>query len=84
MKVLCCVMALFVGGCAAMGGKPSSGSGQDVDDDDKAKMAKVGEKVKGKVVWSSSRIGNHDIFIMKGRQHELQVGRLHHGRRRGQ
>ena len=64
IKVLGCVLALFVGSCAAMGGKPSSGSGQDIDDEDKAKMAKVGEKVKGKIVWSSSRIGNHDLFIM--------------------
>jgi len=64
MKVLCCVLALFLGGCAALGGKPSSGSEQDVCKEDREKMARVGEKIKGKIVWSSSRVGNHDIFIM--------------------
>ena len=27
-------------------------------------MAALGEAVKGQIVWSSSRLGNHDLFVM--------------------
>ncbi len=51
-------------GCAAVGGAAPTGGSEDIADEDAAKMKSVGAKVKGKIVWSSSRDGNHDLFVM--------------------
>jgi Tol biopolymer transport system component len=48
---------LLVVGCATFGGdKPS--------DSDRAAQQAIGAKVKGTIVWSSARTGNHDLFVM--------------------
>jgi hypothetical protein len=62
---------LAAGGRAGPGGRlcrrrwrrPDGGS-EEIADEDAAKMKAVGAKVKGKIVWSSSRDGNHDLFVM--------------------
>ena len=51
-------------GCAAVGGAAPTGGSEEIADEDAAKMKSVGAKVKGKIVWSSSRDGNHDLFVM--------------------
>jgi hypothetical protein len=51
-------------GCAAVGGAAPTGGSEEVADEDAAKMKAVGAKVKGHIVWSSSRDGNHDLFVM--------------------
>ena len=53
-----------LGGCAAVGGAAPTGSGEKIDDEDAARMKALGAKVKGRIVWSSSRLGNHDLFAM--------------------
>ena len=50
--------------CATVGGSAPSGSDEQPDDKEKAAMAAVGGKAGGKIVWSSSRLGNHDLFVM--------------------
>ena len=51
-------------GCAAVGGAAPTGGSEEIDGEDAAKMKAVGAKVKGQIVWSSSRDGNHDLFVM--------------------
>jgi hypothetical protein len=51
-------------GCATLSGAPPTGSEEKPSDDDVAAMKAVGAKVKGTIVWSSSRLGNHDLFTM--------------------
>jgi Tol biopolymer transport system component len=51
-------------GCAAVGGAAPAGDKEDIPDEDAARMKAVGSKVQGKIVWSSSRLGNHDLFVM--------------------
>ena len=52
------------GGCASMGGAAPTGSKEKPSSDEQKSMTSMGEKVKGKIVWSSSRNGNHDLFVM--------------------
>jgi len=51
--------------CAALTGRPGAGSQVDADDEQKAAMVRIGEKIDGTIVWSSSRAGNHNLFLMK-------------------
>lgn len=51
-------------GCASVGGAAPTGSKEKISADEKEAMTAVGEKAKGKIVWSSSRDGNHDLFVM--------------------
>ena len=52
--------------CATTGGSEGSPTGNDEKPDDDASqlMSEVGGKAKGIIVWSSSRLGNHDLFVM--------------------
>jgi hypothetical protein len=50
--------------CASLGGAAPTGSADQADAEDAARMKAIGEKVKGLIVWSSSRNGNHDLFTM--------------------
>jgi Tol biopolymer transport system component len=54
----------LAGGCAAVGGAAPTGGSEDIADEDAARMKALGAKVQGKIVWSSSRLGNHDLFVM--------------------
>jgi hypothetical protein len=49
-------------GCA---GKAPAGAGGTLAAEDTAALARIHAKVDGRVVWSSSRFGNHDILVMK-------------------
>jgi Tol biopolymer transport system component len=44
---------------------PPKGSEDTPEAAEAAKMKAIGEKVPGTIVWSSSRLGNHDLFTMK-------------------
>ena len=56
--------AIFAASCATMGGGPPSGSEEQPDAAGKQAMSDVGGKAHGQIVWSSSRLGNHDLFTM--------------------
>jgi Tol biopolymer transport system component len=62
-RALCCLWLLGFGACA------TTGAGQGGNDEkpspaEAQAMAEVGGKAKGLIVWSSSRLGNHDLFVM--------------------
>ena len=57
--------ALLLAACSAVTGAPAKGSEDAVDQEDAAAMKAIGAKVTGTIVWSSSRLGNHDLFTMK-------------------
>jgi Tol biopolymer transport system component len=57
-------MAAGLAACAAVGGAAPTGGNEKIDDEDAAKMKAIGQQVKGRIVWSSSRMGNHDLFAM--------------------
>jgi hypothetical protein len=56
-------LASTIAACATAGGSPS-GSEEQPSAAEKQAMAAVGGKANGKIVWSSSRLGNHDLFVM--------------------
>jgi hypothetical protein len=56
--------ALLAAGCSAVTGAPAKGSEDSIDESDQAAMKAIGQKVQGTIVWSSSRLGNHDLFTM--------------------
>jgi len=58
------LLAVALGGCATVGGGSPSGSDEKPDEESSKLMEEVGGKAKGIVVWSSSRLGNHDLFVM--------------------
>jgi hypothetical protein len=57
-------MSALLAGCAMFSGAPPKGSQDAPPDDGAAAMKAIGQKVKGTIVWSSSRLGNHDLFTM--------------------
>jgi hypothetical protein len=57
-------LASMCAACATVGAGPPSGSDEQPDDAEKKAMTTVGGKAQGQIVWSSSRVGNHDLFIM--------------------
>lgn len=61
--VLLCGAALTA--CASLSGAPPKGADEAPPADAVASMKEVGEKANGTIVWSSSRVGNHDLFTMK-------------------
>ena len=52
-------------GCSSMTGEPPKGADEAPPAEAAALMREVGEKASGTIVWSSSRVGNHDLFTMK-------------------
>ncbi|MBW2735423.1 MAG: PD40 domain-containing protein, partial [Deltaproteobacteria bacterium] len=46
-------------------GRPPAGSIETLSDAQKAAISRVKAQVSGLIVWSSSRVGNHDLFLMK-------------------
>lgn len=55
---------LLLGGCSSLLGQPPKGSEDAPDAAELAAMKQVGQKAAGLIVWSSSRVGNHDLFTM--------------------
>ncbi len=60
----CSALAVLLPGCAGLSGAPPKGSQDAADPAEAARMKAIGQKVQGTIVWSSSRIGNHDLFTM--------------------
>jgi hypothetical protein len=60
---LCGVLLLGVGACATTG-RSTGDNDEKPSPADQQAMAEVGGKAKGLIVWSSSRLGNHDLFVM--------------------
>jgi Tol biopolymer transport system component len=58
------VASLAFAACATVGGGSPTGSEEKPDDSSQKLMQEVGGKAKGLIVWSSSRLGNHDLFVM--------------------
>ena len=56
---------MLLTGCASLTGAPPKGAEDTPPEDAQAAMRAIGEKVKGTIVWSSSRLGNHKLFTMK-------------------
>ena len=56
-------LALVIAGCATTGGGPI-GNDEQPSTAEKQAMTSVGGKANGRIVWSSSRLGNHDLFVM--------------------
>ncbi|MDB4979942.1 MAG: hypothetical protein JWM82_694 [Myxococcales bacterium] len=50
--------------CATMSGAPPTGSEEKPGDAEQAAMKAIGARVPGIIVWSSSRVGNHDLYVM--------------------
>jgi len=57
-------LAVALGACATTGGGAASGSEEQPTAAERQAMTAVGGKAKGLIVWSSSRLGNHDLFVM--------------------
>ena len=58
-------LCLVLSSCAALTGEATRGSAVEADDDQRASMERIGRKVDGLIVWSTSRVGNHDLWLMK-------------------
>ena len=54
---------MLIGACASSGG---AGGAVALDDADRAAQQAIGAKLKAQVVWSSARLGNHDLFLRFG------------------
>ena len=54
---------LGLSACATLGGRPDQGAEESLSEGDRAALTRVGQKVRAEVVWSSSRLGNHDLFL---------------------
>lgn len=52
-------------GCSSLSGEPPKGADEAPPAEAAALMREVGGKAGGTIVWSSSRVGNHDLFTMK-------------------
>lgn len=65
----CTPLALLCGAaitaCASLSGLPPKGADEAPPAEAAAAMKQIGEKANGTIVWSSSRLGNHDLFTMK-------------------
>ncbi|MDF3068662.1 MAG: hypothetical protein K0R38_4263 [Polyangiaceae bacterium] len=52
-------------GCSSVSGAPPKGADDTPPAEEAALMKEVGGKADGLIVWSSSRVANHDLFTMK-------------------
>ena len=65
LKKIAYVSCLALLGCSSLSGEPPKGADEAPPAEAVALMREVGEKAGGTIVWSSSRVGNHDLFTMK-------------------
>jgi hypothetical protein len=63
--LVACAWALCSAACGAVAGAPPKGADDVPPPEEAAAMKELGEQAPGLIVWSSSRIGNHDLFTMK-------------------
>jgi Tol biopolymer transport system component len=64
-SIFACAWALCAAACGAVSGAPPKGADDVPPPEEAAAMKEVGQQAQGLIVWSSSRIGNHDLFTMK-------------------
>lgn len=50
--------------CSSLSGAPPQGADDAPPAEEAAAMKAVGQKAAGRIVWSSSRVANHDLFTM--------------------
>jgi Tol biopolymer transport system component len=62
-RAVCGLLILGFGACATTG-SGTGGNDEKPSPTETQAMAEVGGKAKGLIVWSSSRLGNHDLFVM--------------------
>jgi hypothetical protein len=58
------VSLTLAAGCATFDSAPPTGSEEKPSGEEAEAMKGMAGKVKGTIVWSSSRLGNHDLFTM--------------------
>ncbi|MBI3180630.1 MAG: PD40 domain-containing protein [Myxococcales bacterium] len=58
-------------GCATLSGQATAGAEQEVDEAARAALARLATKLDARVVWSSSRRGHHDLFLIRTRGGEV-------------
>jgi hypothetical protein len=58
-------LLVLVPACSALTGTAPKGSEDAPEQAELARMKEVGGRANGLIVWSSSRLGNHDLFTMK-------------------
>ncbi|MCK5798970.1 MAG: PD40 domain-containing protein [Deltaproteobacteria bacterium] len=58
-------LSLLLAACSGGFGRPPKGAKEGLSSAQKAAIAKIRTQVEGLIVWSSSRIENHDLFLMK-------------------
>lgn len=63
-SIFACVAAVCTAACGAVSGAPPKGADDLPPPEEAAAMKAVGGQAAGLIVWSSSRIGNHDLFMM--------------------
>lgn len=62
----CVALLSCLSACAALSGRPPAGSVQTLTAEQKGAIAKVRAKLKtARIVWSSSRAGNHDLYLLR-------------------
>src|SRR5690242_8408188 len=61
LRLLGCML---LAGCGTLSGAPPKGSEDAPEAAELGAMKEVGQKAHGLIVWSSSRVGNHDLFTM--------------------
>ncbi|HEY5376226.1 MAG TPA: hypothetical protein VIK01_21245 [Polyangiaceae bacterium] len=59
------ILSLLLASCSSLTGAPPKGADDAPPADTLAAMKEVGEKAGGLIVWSSSRVENHDLYTMK-------------------
>jgi WD40 repeat protein len=64
-SIFACAWALCAAACGAVSGAPPKGADDVPPPEEAAAMKDVGQQAQGLIVWSSSRVGNHDLFTMK-------------------
>lgn len=64
-STLLAVATLAALGCSSVTGAPPKGADDAPPAEEAALMKEVGDKAGGLIVWSSSRVANHDLFTMK-------------------
>jgi hypothetical protein len=64
--ISCLVLSLgLLASCSTVMGRPPKGGEEEAAAADREAQARIRSKVDGLIAWSSSRLGNHDIFLMK-------------------
>jgi WD40-like Beta Propeller Repeat len=58
-------VVLLLASCSSLSGAPPKGADDVPEPEEATAMKELGQKAAGTIVWSSSRVGNHDLFTMQ-------------------